>query len=206
MTWVLGWPLTIEYAQEYVREHRVLPNVEDPDLILSAACEHIDRKVGDDHLATLACWVNNECGVVLGICIDRKARTAAEAKPRLSRMPTEAAAYRLASLLKVHNDPEWYRYDDGTYTPWDGELFANPNDDSDDTDSEEDYLEEEYDEEECVDEEYGEGPDVVETEEFANEKGAVMRYVLWECHLYQWKLILYIALCTVCCRNIRYKL
>ncbi|OBZ72898.1 hypothetical protein A0H81_06863 [Grifola frondosa] len=66
-------------------------------------------------------------------------------------MPTEAAAHRLAWLLKVDDGPKWYRYDDGTYTPWDGELLANPRDDSDDSDSEEDYLEEEYDEE-CADE------------------------------------------------------
>ncbi|OBZ72900.1 hypothetical protein A0H81_06861 [Grifola frondosa] len=87
-------------------------------------------------------------------------------------MPTEAAANRLASLLKVDDAPLWYRYDDGTYTPWDGELFANPNNDSDDSDSEEDYLEEEYDEEYDEEEYDEEGLDVVEAEEeFANEKG-----------------------------------
>ncbi|OBZ74352.1 hypothetical protein A0H81_05731 [Grifola frondosa] len=177
MTWVLGWPFTIEYARGYIREHRLLLNVDNPRnlLILYTAYEDIDIRVNDNHLTALVCWVGSKSEVVLGICVDYEARTAAKAVPRRSRMVAKAAAYRLASLLKAKEPPEWYRYDDGTYTPWEGELCDYPDDDSDEEYSEGGF--DEYDEEECDAEECDEGRlDVVEKaeEEIANEQGAVV--------------------------------
>ncbi|OBZ72899.1 hypothetical protein A0H81_06860 [Grifola frondosa] len=111
-------------------------------------------------LDVLGRCLGNRHLVILELCVDRKAGTARKRSP-----------VSLASLLNVDDGPEWHRYDGGTFTPWDGELFVIPHDNSDYSDSEEEYGEE-YDKEE-----YDEGGlDVVEEieEKLANEKGSIV--------------------------------
>ncbi|OBZ74351.1 hypothetical protein A0H81_05732 [Grifola frondosa] len=67
MTWVLGWPFTIEYAREYIREHRLLLNADNPSnlLIIYTAYEDIDNKVNDDCFSTLVCWLRKRLASLL---------------------------------------------------------------------------------------------------------------------------------------------
>lgn len=133
MTWVFGWPLYHDYAVQYANERNLLANCDDRSesrLFCAAGNDIAARSRIND---ALCCWVNGELETVFGLCVDYKAKTAETAKIRFSRLPPKENAIRLVTLLDTMDDPNWYRYDDGTYNPWDGELYER----HDDSDSEE---------------------------------------------------------------------
>ncbi|OCH95323.1 hypothetical protein OBBRIDRAFT_788518 [Obba rivulosa] len=113
MTWVLSWPLELNYAKKYVKIRGLCccrPNASDDDLYFTAAFD-IEKRVGLslEELPVLACWDEDELKAVYALCTDRKARSAAQARICLSRMPPKEAAMRvLAGLLQAQAGPKWY--------------------------------------------------------------------------------------------------
>ncbi|EMD36743.1 hypothetical protein CERSUDRAFT_114652 [Gelatoporia subvermispora B] len=134
MTWIFGWPLELERAIEYAQEQKLDRSgtrMDETQLYLAAAM-HIMQKLYLYDWPLKACWDGKRMKSVFALCIDKKARTAEEAKIRMSRMPPYETALKLAGVLQAEDEPKWYRYDDGTYTPWRGELY--PPADSDESD------------------------------------------------------------------------
>ncbi len=97
-----------------------LPNPTE-DQIMGAACDDISYLCNIDD--ALCCWIGNELQIVFALCADRKAKSASGAKVNVKHLPSSENIKKLRMLLKAEEMPSWYRYDDGTFTPWDGELF-----------------------------------------------------------------------------------
>ncbi|KAJ3476358.1 hypothetical protein NLI96_g11210 [Meripilus lineatus] len=117
--WVFGWPLPYERAAEYVKEHKIFqnrPNLSE-DQILNAACDDFSYYCNIDDV--LACWVGNEHCIVVGLCVDKKARTMDQAKIDKRQLPELKYIKRLQMLMKTKEMPAWYRYADGTWFPSD---------------------------------------------------------------------------------------
>ncbi|KAI0933670.1 hypothetical protein AcV5_005758 [Taiwanofungus camphoratus] len=136
MTWVYGWPIEYDWAVEYSKRHNLVTYMENPSRsrLYHAAVEDISIK---SHIScVLGCWVNGKLHIVFGLCIDEKARNPERAKIRFSQLPPEEDALVLTGLLGVQTQPEWYRYDDGSYDPSDEEhnKYVERNSDSDSED------------------------------------------------------------------------
>ena len=121
--WVYGWPLLEERTLQYAKEHDLLsdlgPNPSE-DQIVSAVCHDISYQCNVDEV--VCCWIGNELELVFALCSDKRAKSARKAKINEKQLPTLREVKLLGKLLKVKELPGWYRYDDGTFTPWDGEL------------------------------------------------------------------------------------
>ncbi|KAI0956858.1 hypothetical protein AcW1_005438 [Taiwanofungus camphoratus] len=136
MTWVYGWPIEHDWAVEYSKRCNLTAYMENPSRSrLYRAAVH-DIAVESNISCVLCCWVDDEVKIVFGLCIDEKARSPERAKIRFSRLPPREDALVLVGLLGVQTQPEWYRYDDGSYNPWDEEhnKYVERNSDSDSED------------------------------------------------------------------------
>lgn len=83
----------------------------------------------------LACWDGSEMKGISPLCVDKKARTAERAKVRMSKMPPYETALRLSAAPQAEDGPKWYRYDDGTYIPWNGDVDSSDSSESSDSES-----------------------------------------------------------------------
>ncbi|KAI0928074.1 hypothetical protein AcW1_005439 [Taiwanofungus camphoratus] len=131
MTWVYGWPINYDWAVEYAKRCNLVTYMENPSRsrLYHAAVEYISIRSNID--CVLSCWVGDGLQLVFGLCIDEKARNPERAKIRFSRLPPREDALVLVGLLGVQTQPEWYRYDDGSYNPWDEERNKYVERDSD---------------------------------------------------------------------------
>jgi len=141
MTWVLGWPLEVEYAVQYAKDRKLCGDcTDDIDRLYHAAGWDITRRLGvpPQDVPVLACWDKDDLKAVYAICIDKKAKTAADARIRLSRMPPQSVALKLGCLLGAKQGPKWYEYDDGcAYDESDSDSDSSDEpDDSSDAESE----------------------------------------------------------------------
>ncbi|KAH9947049.1 hypothetical protein B0H21DRAFT_369629 [Amylocystis lapponica] len=124
MTWVLGWPVTIEFARQYVEEHGLLPNTPHTgDHVLDATAHDLGRRSGLNkyYPPFLCCWVDDDIECIFGLCVDRHAKSEISAVRRLRphHLPPIECAERLLTLLGTTDGPYWYRYDDDTWDPRD---------------------------------------------------------------------------------------
>ncbi|EMD34997.1 hypothetical protein CERSUDRAFT_75319 [Gelatoporia subvermispora B] len=136
MTWVFGWPLELERAIEIAKARKLdrkHANMTENKLYLAAAFD-IVQKLRLRKWPLLACWDGDQMTCVFALCVDKKARTAEQAKVRMSRMPPYETALRLSAVLQTEDGPKCYLYYDRTYTPWGGEVDSS--DSSDESDSE----------------------------------------------------------------------
>lgn len=123
MTWVLGWPLRHEYAVQFAKKMKLRvtkeENVTEERLFL-AASSYIGLKSGITDV--LCCWEGDVLALVFGIYVDYRHRRYPPREVIRSELPPIETGNRLVTYLQTDDPPQWYRYDDGTYTPWDGEL------------------------------------------------------------------------------------
>ncbi|KZT10156.1 uncharacterized protein LAESUDRAFT_722322 [Laetiporus sulphureus 93-53] len=149
MTWILGYPLSLRYAIQFAKDHGVPKRVDRPsDFDRSfAALEYIAARSGVEDV--LSCWVDGESQMVFALSVDYKSGPYPPKRVHRSRTVPDENIRVLAYLLKTAAKPAWYRYDDGTYTPWQGEClqFADDGYDSDscETCDERDAMDEDSD-------------------------------------------------------------
>ncbi|EMD38630.1 hypothetical protein CERSUDRAFT_113803 [Gelatoporia subvermispora B] len=116
MTWVLGWPLEIDWAVKYAKKRNLCKEgTEDIEQLYHAAGFDITRRLGvpPEDVPVLACWDNYDLKAVYALYVDKKARSADKARMRLSKMPPKRVAFKLGCMLGVDEAPKWYEYDGG---------------------------------------------------------------------------------------------
>ena len=139
MIWVLGWPLSFEFAQQYTRDEHLLPEMKHPchfAIMYGAATDLLERAALPCS-ALKCCWVREQAQSVLALSVAADADSAETAAAGLSRarLPPLRCMKALAGLLDVTDVPQWYRYCDGTWDPLHGDYEEE--DEEYDTDSDE---------------------------------------------------------------------
>ncbi|KZT65011.1 hypothetical protein DAEQUDRAFT_731862 [Daedalea quercina L-15889] len=165
MTWVYGWPLYHRDAIKIAKKHNLVkrPDADDYDYI-EAAQLWVGRNAGSPR--ALCCWVGEDTNLVFAAYVDYRERAHPPQKVFIDEMMSEKQARRLARCMPLR-DQGWYRYCDGSWVPWLGELWEetdmNPEDrltsDDDSEDEETDGDSDDIDEgdEDDVDEGSDEG-------------------------------------------------
>ncbi|KAH9933813.1 uncharacterized protein B0H18DRAFT_951790 [Fomitopsis serialis] len=117
MPWVFGFPLDAGYAIRIGKECNLVkyPNPRDFDYFV-AATRHIASAARWEHVRS--CWVKGESQLVYGVYVDERFR----------KHPPK----RLAEYMPIEAKPEWYRAEDCTYTPWEGERWSGTYEGEDD--------------------------------------------------------------------------
>ncbi|KAH9939927.1 hypothetical protein B0H21DRAFT_755501 [Amylocystis lapponica] len=153
MPWVLGWPVHVDFAIQYAKDHRLLHKFANPSRhqMFNAAVHHLSARAGLDGLPALVCWAGRTRVCVYALYVDYNSRThkQAQARFRPSRMPPLEDVVRLAALLGVDAGPEWYFCDDGACPipdepKDDPELEDRESDSEVDLDEEQEADEDEY--------------------------------------------------------------
>lgn len=112
----------MDYGIQFAKDRKLVggvENVTDNRLFLAAASYiGVNTKIRD----VLSCWEGDGLAVVFGIYVDYRHRRCPPREIIPSRLPPEKRIDLLLRLLQTDDPPKWYRYDDGTYTPWGGEL------------------------------------------------------------------------------------
>lgn len=119
MTWVLGWPLTVEYVKEYAEALDLIPeeiSLSDSKLDLewramSSAMMNIRRRCAIPYLLAKACWVDGVLTPVFELAIDYEAKGPDDAE--IDRPIPMERAEELGWLLGATEEAKWYKYHDG---------------------------------------------------------------------------------------------
>ncbi|EMD38627.1 hypothetical protein CERSUDRAFT_123191 [Gelatoporia subvermispora B] len=134
MTWVLGWPLEIDWAIEYSKKRNLCEEgTEDIESLYHAAGFDITRRLGvpADVVPVLACWDDDDLKAIYALCIDKKAKSAATARKRISKLPPRRVAFRLGKILGIKEAPKWYEYDGGR--PYDSDYSDSDSSEEEDS-------------------------------------------------------------------------